>query len=295
MGLLLVGALLALPFVVVSLGNELRDLADNHRLTHEHAVAPDSHTYLRLEVTKLDEVEETLSVRLTGHHLCQPCSFQHRLTLYSIATTPTGQRAEGVPPSVSITLPASADTISQTVHLPVSGNLSSYPFDTYRLWLGVALDQIDRDGTRRSLTAEEASSRLHIEARDDVPRLEMRTPHALDPDAVQPTRMRLPYVGAFALTFDRPLYLRLLVPLVLCLMVAASWYTATVRSPRDALGDVGRTLLGVWGVRALLLGNLPPNVTAVDGVLLLLIVGILFVASARVTRHLYDEARPSKG
>ena len=49
---------------------------------------------------------------------------------------------EGYPPSVSMTLPPSLNAVSQTVELPLLGWPLQYPFDDYRLRLGLVLERV---------------------------------------------------------------------------------------------------------------------------------------------------------
>ena len=44
----------------------------------------------------------------------------------------------GLPPSATLTLAPTDRVFSQSVLLPVRGQPSLYPFDSYNLWLGVA-------------------------------------------------------------------------------------------------------------------------------------------------------------
>ncbi|MBW4077973.1 MAG: hypothetical protein HIU84_05590 [Acidobacteria bacterium] len=55
------------------------------------------------------------------------------MQLFSVHSDPSG--ALGPPPSATINIPADSSEIEQQVTLPITGNLSRYPFDSYRLLL----------------------------------------------------------------------------------------------------------------------------------------------------------------
>jgi len=57
-----------------------------------------------------------------------------------------------MPPSAAVTLPPSGTSeqvVTQTIELPLRGIPSRYPFDSYEMWLGVAVLQQSADGTVR--------------------------------------------------------------------------------------------------------------------------------------------------
>ena len=89
---------------------------------------------------------------------------------------------------------------------------------------------------------------------------------------------------------DRPQYLRVLVVLVAALVAAGSAYAAALRPLPELLANTGGLLVGVWGVRALLLGPLPPYSTAVDVVLTLVIFLLLGALTVRALYHLHARA-----
>ena len=58
----------------------------------------------------------------------------------------------GLPPSATLTLQPADIVFSQSVQLPVRGQPSLYPFDTYTIWLGVGGVATDADGTVVEMT-----------------------------------------------------------------------------------------------------------------------------------------------
>mgnify|MGYP003693951011 CR=1 FL=1 len=53
-----------------------------------------------------------------------------------VSVTQDDLDADGMPPSVSVTLPQNNSEISEVIQLPVRGHPIHYPFDSYRLVVG---------------------------------------------------------------------------------------------------------------------------------------------------------------
>jgi hypothetical protein len=87
------------------------------------------------------------------------------------------------------------------------------------------------------------------------------------------------------LALERPAYVKVQVVLVVALVAAGALYTTWLDPFGSSLGNASRVALGVWGVRALMLGSLPPHATAVDAVLAL---AILLVLGSLAVRAVHD-------
>jgi hypothetical protein len=86
---------------------------------------------------------------------------------------------------------------------------------------------------------------------------------------------------AVKIALTRPLYLQVLTFLTVMFIAVAGIYSVVTRAFKEVIGTVGVVVLGVWGVRTLLVGNYPPDSTAVDLVLSFLILLILAVVMVR--------------
>ncbi len=290
---LMVANVVALPLAIVSLFLDLSSRDESFPLTSVDVPLADSHVVLNLDVLSLDDVNRMVSVRASGHHVCSACDWEDRITLLSIPIERTATDFEGVPPSATIALPPSADTVTTTLELPVHGALVSYPFDVHTLRLGIAMQRKYPNGRVEKLTAAEARGHLRLTLRDSAARANMSPPIAIDPATVRSTEARVEYVEIRQVSFVRPVYLRIIVPLVVGLIAAAALYAVFLRPFQDLIMNSGALVLGVWGVRSLVLGNYPPNVTFVDAVLTLIIVLLLFAISLRALAHLYERAELS--
>lgn len=291
--LLLIVNVVAAPFVVLSMIDDLRAFEEIYSLTPEHVHAADSYTYLRLEALQIDDVNGSVTLRVSGNHICNGCTRRDRITFYSIADTGVGRQRDGIPPSAQITLPASADTVTQKIELPVHGSLIRYPFDRYRLWLGVTFERLNADGSVELLDPDNALGHLFLEMRNGLSRIQMTPPITVDAELVQPARVRMPYAEVHAIEFYRPVYLRIITPLLIVLVAVAALFAVAIRPFNELIINSGALILGIWSIRALLLGSYPPNTTIVDGVLTLLIMCALCVICLRSIGHLRRAEPPA--
>ena len=297
-GLVLVAGLMllnvvALPLAILNLFKDLSIRDEIFALTSADVPLAESHAVLNLEVLNLDDINRTITIRASGHHVCSACDWEDRITLLSIPIERSGTDFEGVPPSATVALPSNADTVTTTFELPIHGTLVRYPFDVHTLQLGITQERKYANGRIEKLTAANSRGHLRMNIRDGAARADLSPPVAVDPSTVQPTRVRVEYVDVRQIIFVRPLFLRIIIPLVVALIAAAAFYAVFLRPFQDLIMNSGSLVLGVWGVRSLLLGNYPPNVTFVDAVLTLIIVLLLFAISLRALAHLYERAELS--
>jgi hypothetical protein len=218
-----------------------------------------------------------MTLRVTGFHYClAKCPAVERVQLYSVHSDPTG--ALGAPPSSSIDLPSDASEIDQTVTLPVTGDLINYPFDHYQVLLGVTFSTVTPSGVTVPIDRAATNAGLELSVDNSIPRLSMAAPTLVRPSAYRTTGVT--YDSITALDFSRPLYLQILTVLLTLLIVLAASYGVLFRPFTQIIPTVGALVLGVWGVRSLLVGSYPPDSTGVDLVLeaaillLLLAVGV---------------------
>ena len=117
-------------------------------------------TRLHVGVTAIDETHQFATLRVSGHHTCTECAWTDRVLFVSLASDEGD--AEGLPPSTSVTLPASSEGVSKLVELPVRGFPIRYPFDRYDMVLAVALQRIYPDGRVETLSIDETPRHLAL-------------------------------------------------------------------------------------------------------------------------------------
>lgn len=285
--IIILGIAVMLPFSVVSIVDDLLGPATGKSIpitATAHTASAPSHSRVHLAVVSLDEVQLLARLRLSGHYVCQgECDsrFRQRITVVSIGGE--DEDAEGMPPSATFTLPKAGEAFSETVQLPIHGHPIHYPFDRYQMLLAVAVQQIDADGTIKTLGPAQAKGALFLTLQELLPRHTMSPPAVVDPASVRAEADPLEYVTAFQTSFERPRYLHVLAVLLVLLIAAAAAYSVFFRPPEDLFVNTGTLVLGVWGIRAILV---PGNAywTAVD---LALSVVIIFLLGAITVRALF--------
>jgi len=182
-------------------------------------------------------------------------------------------------------VPANAQEVSGTVQLPIRAEPTLYPFDTPGLVLGVLAEQARPDGTMASIAPSSGGPATYLGLQSQLQGLQMAEPVRVDPASVRSSIDPSALLYVRALHFHRPLYLQVLTVLLVGLISAAAAYNVSTQSIPQLFLGLGGLILGVWGIRGILLAGGPPYVTAVDlllsGVIIILLAGML----VRVTFH----------
>jgi hypothetical protein len=273
-----------LPFAITSIFTDATELsAPVYEITEASDSAP-VRADLHLQVIALNEWESTASIRVAAHQSCdRTCPWGDRYLFASVFGDTSGQ-TDTRPASEAVTLPATARDVTQVIKLPIFGDPIRYPFDEYRLAVGVVVDRLFPDGTVSTLTAEEAREYVTLSLQGRIPRATMGVPVTIDPATIRHAHDPEPYLTVELLTFERPLYTRVLTILLVLLVTAAAAYAVFMRPLDQLIVNSGALVLGVWGIRSILLGSSLPGLTAVD---LALSVVILFLLATLTVRTLY--------
>jgi hypothetical protein len=281
--LLLLVILVLLPFAV---GSVVTDVAEQSNRTFRLGQATDRsgiHAGAHVDLVGLDEWDGQATLRVTLHQSCgATCPWGDRLRFVSVL----GDEGvvEELPPSQTVTIPATSRDVTQTIKLPVFGDPIRYPFDRYQLAVGVIVERLLPDGTAQPLSPEQATRYLSLDLRARVPRIVMGPPQPLDGARLQADADIEPYAYVGLVVFSRPLYLQILTILLVLLVTAAAAYAVFLRPLDQLIINAGALVLGVWGIRAILLGSGLTGITAVD---LSLSVVILFLLVAMSVRTLW--------
>jgi hypothetical protein len=241
-------------------------------------------------------VQGQVTLQVLGYHICEPaCGWSDQVRLFSLwDQTALGTQFEGLPPSASIVLAPSLYETTQTVQLPLEGQPVLYPFDTYELRLGIALERLFPDGTTEQLPLDEARSHLFVAVQPFLPQQVLSPPVPLDPVQGASHGAPVEYVYATRLTIHRLLYLQVLAVLLVVLIAAAAIYAVFLRAFQDLVFSAGTLILGIWGIRGILTPSSVTNVTAVDLSLSVVILFLLVAITVRAILHIHERgALPS--
>ena len=247
-----------------------------------------NHTKLHLAMVAIDETQLLATIRVSGHHVCVGCDWSDRVLFVSV--TQDDLDADGMPPSVGVTLPANSAEISEVIQLPVRGHPIHYPFDSYRLIVGVVLQRIRGDAQPQTFSAADARGHLFLSVQELLPRQSMAGPIMLDRASIRAADDPFEYVEAFELHFERPRYLRVLAVLLVLLVAAAAAYSVFLRPLHDLVLNSGALVIGVWGIRSILTPQNLFYLTAVDLALSTVIIFTLGAITVRALLYVHDEA-----
>jgi hypothetical protein len=289
--LVVLGLVVTLPFSVKSIVDDVFGSVTG-RVIKLTSGRPDSarpnHTKLHLALVSIDETQLLASIRVSGHHRCVDCDWSDRVLFVSV--TADDLDADGMPPSVGVTLSQANEEISEIIQLPVRGQPIHYPFDSYSLVVGVALQRVRGAGPPQTLSAVEASGHLLLSVQELLTRQVMIGPTMLNPATLRAADDPFEYVQAFELKFERPRYLRVLAVILVLLITSAAAYSVFLRPLHDLVLNSGGLVLGVWAIRAILMpGNLYYQ-TAVDLALSIVIVFTLGAILVRALMFAHDQA-----
>jgi hypothetical protein len=282
---LLLLLIVMLPFSVASVVTDVLGPPEGHRFPipagQPPATAP-HFSRLNVDVTALDEMSGMITLRVSGHHVCSgSCPWTDRLVLFSVPLN--GESRESLPPSGSVVLPGGAGEVMQSVQLPVTGQPLRYPFDWYDMRLAIAMQRVYPDGRTETITPADAREHLFLTVQEQIARQSMDPPIAVDPATVQVPGAPYDYLYVRDLRFQRPVYLKVLALLLTLLVTAAAAYAVFLRPLNELVTNSGALVLGVWGIRQILVPGNYYYVTAVD---LSLSVVILFLLGAITVRAL---------
>lgn len=288
---LLAAVLLALPFAFRSMGIQLTErqartlyeFPDGQPATAvmEDAVAS-AESFLNLAIIELDEGAGSVTIAVSGHRNCPEICAELDLTLFSLDDDADVRRA--LPPSVPLKLDPSLPIFSQTVQLPIRGQPSTYPFDDYLLWLGLGGTATLGNQTiplTEDLVEERAVFTVQNQLRDFI----MRPPVQIETARAQGVTDPIDFVGVQALTFQRPVHLKILAVLLITLITVSAVIAVSMREVSDLVVGIGSLVLGIWGVRSILVPQPVPVVTSIDLALSLVILLVLLGLSFRVALH----------
>jgi hypothetical protein len=275
-----------LPFALASLLNYMFRPQSNQiyqLIGGSETPATDSHARLHLDFLALDEWSRTIQFRVAGSHICQTKCVDTDRNVF-VASPESGDLAEGLPPSETVEFPPGGQRVTKLVTLPVVGQPLLFPFDSYRLGLGLIAERVSPDGTVQMLSQQEAVGHVFVSLQTHVVRTQMTPPATVTAAAAGLESPDTEYVQVSEITFARPLHLQVLTVLLVLLVIVAAIYAVFLRPLRELVINAGALVLGVWGIRAILLGSSPPGATLVDLVLSMV---ILFLLVAIVLRALW--------
>jgi hypothetical protein len=263
------------------------DLLTGAMVAPATAAAETGATYLNVGIVNLDEATGQMTIAVSGNRNCGEACPVLELTFVALDDDPDLRR--GLPPSVTLTLAPDDRVFSHAVELPVRGQPSLYPFDQYQLWLGVGGATTEPHGARVELRAEDLARHAVVTVHNRIPEIIMPAPRPIAPEALRSATDPFGFLAVQALTFARPTYLKVLAVVLVILITLSAALALFTRGIDELVLGIGGIILGVWGVRSILMPQSVSTITAIDlalsWVILLLLLGLAVRAALHFHRH----------
>ena len=294
--LLLAAVVIALPVAFRSMGVLLTDgqartlyafPSGQALTTPADETEADAENYFSIAAIDLDEEEGNITLAISGHRICADTCATINFTLVSLDDDADVRRA--LPPSAPLTLTADEPIFSQTVQLPVRGQPSQYPFDDYLLWLGLT-GTVVADNETLPLTVEMLNERAVITTQNQLRDYLMTPPVAIDPARVTTLTDPQAFLGVQQLRFERPVHQEIIAVLLIALIAVSAIMAVALRTMSDLLIGIGSLILGIWGVRSVLVPSSLSVVSSIDLALSVIILFVLLGLILRTARHFQQQS-----
>jgi hypothetical protein len=291
--IVLMVVLILLPMALSSMWGELRgqgtervyDLFTGTEVAHD-APIPTNATFVNITVNKLDEANGVAALTLSGHRVCPALCPALTATFYSIGHD--AARRHGLPPSATVTVPSNEGSYTYTIELPIHGSVQMYPFDDYVLSLGLVISADFPGGVRQIVDEREVLRQgavMTIENR--VARMNMSPPIPIDPATARAPSDPFTFLVVDELLWERPAYLRILTALLIVLITISGIFALGLRSLHELVLGIGGIILGIWGIRSIVVQSELPDITLVDLLLGLVILLLLVGLAVRAAHYFY--------
>jgi hypothetical protein len=294
--IIVVAVIAALPIAFSSMGVQLTD--QQARTLYDfpsgkpatkatEQAVQDKESFINIAAIDIDEAVGDVTMAISGHRICGEDCAQVNFTFFSLDDDADVRRA--LPPSAPLPLTDDQAIFSQTIQLPMRGQPSQYPFDDYVLWLGVAAT-VTEDDEEIPLTPEMVEGQVVITTQNQLRDFSMARPVQIDPSRVKAVSDPYEFLGVQELRFERPIHLEILAVLLIALIAVSAILAVFLRSMTDLIIGMGSLILGIWGVRNVLVPQPIPVVTSIDLALSIIILGVLLGLSARALRYFHQES-----
>ncbi len=278
--------LLSMRDVLGRVGDPVYDLVTGRQVTGaETAAAAADAIYINLGLIDLNEGSGQITIAVSGNRNCAGACPALNVTLTALDMDVEQRR--GLPPSASLTLAPADREFSQSAQLPISGQPSLYPFDDYLLWLGVSGVATEADGTIHQLDPATVAGSRTITVQNRISDVVMAPPVPIDPGTIGADSDPTTFLAVQSVRLERPAYLpRMSVTLILLIAISAVLAVFS-RGFNELVLGIGGLILGVWGVRSVLMPQPVPAVTTIDLALSWVIFLLLIGLALRAAMHFY--------
>ena len=145
------------------------------------------------------------------------------------------------------------------------------------------------------MQAADLRERAVFTLQENVAGLNMEPPVVVDPQSVRAPTDPFSFLTVQRLDFARPAYQGLLAVLLVVLISISAVLALFMRAINDLVLGIGGLILGIWGVRSVVVPNPPTDVNAVDVALAFVILLLLVALAVRAARHYHRESQLPAG
>ena len=139
-------------------------------------------------------------------------------------------------------------------------------------------------------TPDLARERVSLTLEDQVVRLNMNPPLRVDPASVRLPNDPMEFLLVDRLQWQRPVYLRIVTILLVILISASAIFALGLRTLHELVLGIGGIILGIWGVRSVVVQTEVPDVTLIDVLLAFVMLVLLLALSIRAARFFYVQS-----
>ncbi len=273
--------LIILPFALKDIVTDLMHKSHPlYWLSPKNQPQTDNHLALNLEIISIDEWKGSARIRVTAYDYCiQPCNWTDEITLVSFFEEPG---RENLAPAQTIQFSANHWSFTKEIELPVLGDPIRYPFDDFAMKLGVLFHRLYPNGRVETITPEMAKTQLSVAVQSRDPKFVMLPPEIINNLEV-PIYNNYPqrYDYAANIFFERHSYLKVLTVFLVILIAVVAIYGLFICDVKSLVLGAGGIVLGVWGIKAILLSDSHEGITASDVILATLVLFILMAILIR--------------
>lgn len=280
-GLAILTLLASLPFALKEI---LIDLSSesypNYWISEKKEVQNDNHLSVHLDFIEIDEWKGIAKIRVTAYDYCiSPCDWTDEITIVSFLDQ---LDREVLAPAETMQFSSNHWSYTKVIELPVFGDPIRFPFDDYDMKLGILFYRLYKDGRIETVTPEMAKDQLSVTIQSRVPQFVMLEPTILENFEI-PIYHDYPqrYDYATDLVFIRHSYLKILTVFLIILIAAVTIYAVFLCDTKSVILSAGGLILGVWGIKAILLSESNLGITATDVILAILVLVLLLAILIR--------------
>jgi hypothetical protein len=299
--LVVVVVLAMLPAAISSMVTEMRgqgtdeihDLFTGAEADPDEVLGPDT-AFVNITAMSLDEGRRVAALTVSGHRVCPAICPEITGTFYSLGND--AARRRGMPPSAAVMVPGKSGSYTFSIELPIHGTPQRYPFDDYTLLLGLIVTNTLPNGAEIVIDSPEQVRRnVSMTLEDQVARLNMLPPVPVDPETVRSPSDPARFMLVDQLTWQRPVYLRIVTILLVVLISASGIFALGLRSLHELVLGIGGIILGIWGVRSVVVQSPLPDVTLIDLILAFVMLILLLALATRAARYFLKQSGLGRG